>query len=369
MKNTFGHSVTLTLFGESHGPGVGAVLDGIAPGLPVDPTEIARQLTRRRPSGGLDTPRQEQDPFVIQSGVWSGKTTGTPLCIFIPNQNTHSSDYEYGKARPSHADYAAFCKYHGFEDYRGGGHFSGRITAALTAFGGILLPALKNIGITLGTHIKQLGQVEDRPFDILAQDVAYLATAKRPVLSDTSAAQMDEAVLAAKAACDSLGGMTETVILGLPAGLGEPWFDSVEGLLSHALFSIGGIKAVSFGDGFDLCGMTGHEANDPLAMQGKEVVTLTNRNGGINGGITNGMPVRFLCGVKPTPSIAREQQTVDFLAKKDASLAIHGRHDPAIIRRMPPVIDSVCALVLADLIAQRFGTDTIREGLPTCSTD
>lgn len=367
MKNTFGQSLTLTLFGESHGEGVGAVLDGLAPGLPVKEEAIAALLARRRPTA-LDTPRKEMDCFRILSGVFAGKTTGTPLCLFIPNENTKSKDYEYGKARPSHADYAAFCKYHGFEDYRGGGHFSGRITAALVAAGGILLPALSALGITLATHIRRLADVEDTPFgEDIAGDIARLSAAPHPVLKEEVWAEMDKRTEEAKKALDSLGGVTETAIYGLPAGLGEPWFDSAEGLLSHALFSIGGIKGVEFGDGFALCGMRGSEANDPIFTAGGKVKTATNRNGGINGGITNGMPLLFRCAVKPTPSISREQNTVDFLKNENITYAVHGRHDPAIVRRVPPVIDSVCALVLCDMIASRFGTDALREGFACCT--
>lgn len=368
MKNSFGQSLTLTLFGESHGTGIGAVLDGLAPGLPVEEETIVAMLARRRPTA-QDTPRREADCFRILSGVFAGKTTGTPLCLFIPNENTHSNDYDYGKARPSHADYAAFCKYHGFEDYRGGGHFSGRITAALVAAGGILLPTLSALNITVGTHIRRLADIEDAAFgEDVAADVHRLALATFPVLDENVWAAMNERTEKAKSELDSLGGITETAVCGLPAGLGEPWFDSAEGLLSHALFSIGGIKGVEFGTGFSLSAMQGSEANDPFCLQGGRIGTRTNHSGGINGGITNGMPLLFRCAVKPTPSIAREQETVDFLQNEEISYTIRGRHDPAIVRRIPPVIDSICALVLCDMIAMRFGTDALREGF-SCGTD
>ena len=259
VKNSFGSSITLTLFGESHGLAVGAVLDGLCPGMPVDEETIAALLSRRRPSSGTDTARREPDAFQLVSGVWQGKTTGTPLCILIPNQEQHSGDYAalLGKARPAHADFAAYCKYHGYEDARGGGHFSGRITAALVAAGGVLLPALARLGITVGTHIRRCAQVEDRAFADLEKDVAALSETVFPTLDIQQGEAMQAAILAAKAERDSVGGVVETAVLGMPCGVGEPWFDSVEGLLSHALFSLGGIKGVEFGDGFALAEGTG----------------------------------------------------------------------------------------------------------------
>ncbi len=369
MKNTFGQSVCLTLFGESHGAAVGAVLDGLAPGLPVSEEAIRRQLDRRRPGSALDTPRREEDPFEIVSGVFNGRTTGTPLCIVIPNGDTHSRDYTYGTARPAHADYTAFRKYHGFEDYRGGGHFSGRITAALTAAGGILLPALERIGIRIGTHILRCADVSDRSFSDCAPELEDLGTKDFPVLDDEAGDRMRERILEARENQDSVGGVTQTAVCGLPAGLGEPWFDSMESVLSHAVFSIGGIKGIEFGAGFAMAQGRGSSCNDAFRMQDGRVATVTNHNGGINGGITNGMPVIFQCAVKPTPSIAQTQQTVDFLHGEDAQIRIAGRHDPAIVRRVCPVLDSTAALVVCDMLAVRFGTDVLQEGVPSCATD
>ena len=363
MKNTYGQSVALTIFGESHGPAVGVVLDGLAPGLPVDEDLIRRQLSRRRPSTALDTPRREKDAYQILSGVWQGRTTGTPIAIVIPNENTRSGDYAYGLARPSHADYAAFCKYHGNEDWRGGGHFSGRVTAPLVAAGAILLSALSGVGITVGTHILRCGEAWDRPFDRVEEDIAALHEAEFPALEPGAAEAISRQILAARDEQDSVGGVTQTAVCGLPAGVGEPWFDSVESLLSHAVFSVGGIKGIEFGSGFSGSSQHGSQFNDALRMDEGRVVTQTNHNGGVNGGITNGMPVVFQCAVKPTPSIARKQQTVDFLRGENAELTIHGRHDPAIIRRICPVQDSVTALVLCDLLAQRFGTDYFTRGM------
>ena len=362
MKNTFGQSVSVSLFGESHGPAVGAVIDGLSPGIAVSEDFIASRLSRRRPSSALDTPRQEKDEFKILSGVFNGKTTGTPICIVIPNENTRSKDYDYGPARPSHADYAAFCKYHGYEDYRGGGHFSGRITAALVAAGGILLPALEGLGISIGTHILSCGGISDRGFENTAEDIELLKNSAFPVLTPERGEKMAERIMQARLDNDSVGGVPQTAVCGVMPGLGEPWFDSVEGLLSHAVFSLGGVKGIEFGMGFGFAGEKGSSCNDALRLEEGRVVTKTNNNGGINGGITNGMDIVFQCAVKPTASIARQQETVDFVKGENTQLCIHGRHDPAIVRRICPVLDSVTAMVLCDLLAQRFGTDVFLKG-------
>ncbi len=364
MKNTFGSSLTLTLFGESHGEAIGAVLDGLPGGIKVNTAVIEELLSKRRPSSAVDTARREKDEFRIVSGLFEGKTTGTPLCILIPNEDKHSGDYAslYGKARPSHADYAAFCKYHGFEDYRGGGHFSGRITAALVAAGGILLPMLEEIGITVGTHIKSCARIQDRDFENIKEDIAFLRNAQFPVLDSQKGEEMAAEILKAKSELDSVGGVAETAVYGMPSGVGEPWFDSVEGLLSHALFSLGGVKGIEFGMGFAMADSRGSLCNDAFRVKEGKIVTESNNNGGINGGITNGMPLVFRCAVKPTPSIARAQETVDFLKGENVSINIKGRHDPAIIRRICPVINSVTALVLCDLLATRYGTDVFRKG-------
>ena len=358
MKITFGTSLTVTLFGESHGPEIGAVLDGLAPGIPVDEAFIASQLTLRRPAGNISTARQEADSFRIVSGVFEGRTTGAPLAILIPNADTRSRDYQRGPARPGHADYTAWAKYHGFEDYRGGGHFSGRITAALVAAGAVVLGALKAKGILLGTHIARCAGIDDASFGKdLSADLEKLNTLPFAVLDEARGALMRKAIEAAAAQGDSVGGILETVVIGLPAGVGEPWFDTVEGILSHALFSVPAVKGVEFGSGFALADMPGSTANDPLRIRDGQPVTVTNHNGGVNGGITNGMPLLFRCVVKPTPSIALEQQTVNPLTGEETPLRVTGRHDPAIVHRARVVVDSVTALALCDLLALRFGTD------------
>ena len=363
MKNTFGNSVSVTLFGESHGSEIGVVLDGLAPGIRVREEEIAERLLLRRPAGSISTKRVEPDHFRIVSGVFNGYTTGTPICILIPNENTNARDYRIARplARPGHADYTACCKYHGYEDYRGGGHFSGRITAALVAAGSIALSALAGKEIRIGTHISRCAGIRDRRFSDLPQDIRtdIMELSGRPfaVLDPDAAAAMQEAVRQAAGNGDSVGGILETAIIGLPAGIGEPWFDSVEGVLSHALFSIPAVKGVEFGAGFALSDMKGSEANDSFAVRDNKIITKTNHNGGINGGISNGMPVIFRCAVKPTPSIYKEQDTVDFFTLTEKKLRISGRHDPAIVHRARIVVDCVTALVLCDLLSQRFGTD------------
>ena len=357
MKNTFGQSVCATIFGESHGEAVGVVLDGLAPGIEVSEENIKRMLSRRRPSSAADTPRRENDNFRIVSGVFNDKTTGSPVCIIIPNENTQSKDYQYGLARPSHADYSAFCKYHGYEDYRGGGHFSGRITAALVAAGGIVLPALEKLGIKIGTHILQCAGVNDRDFEDIEKDVETLKNGVFPTLEEKSGAEMTEKILAARAENDSVGGITQTAICGLPAGVGEPWFDTFEGILSHALFSLGGVKGVDFGLGFGFAAKRASECNDAFRIENGKTVSETNNNGGINGGITNGMPIVFSCAVKPTPSIAREQDTVNYITGEEAKLTVHGRHDPCIVHRACPVISAMTELVLYDMLSCRYGTE------------
>ena len=360
MKNTLGTSVCVTLFGESHGAKIGAVLDGLAPGIPVDESLIARQLELRRPAGSISTARREQDAFEIVSGVFEGKTTGTPLAILIPNADTRSGDYRRGALRPGHADYTAHVKYHGFEDYRGGGHFSGRITAALTAAGAVAVGALRAKGIRIGTHILRCAGIGDAPFTDPDTQIDLLNDKVFAVLDEAKGAEMRAAVEAAAKAGDSVGGVLETMVTGLPAGVGEPWFDTLESMLAHGLFAIPAVKGVEFGDGFALADRKGSEANDAFALRDGKTVTKTNHNGGINGGISNGMPLCFRCAVKPTPSIALPQDSVNAEGSREETLTLTGRHDPAIVHRARVVADSVTALVLCDALALRYGTDWLR---------
>ncbi len=359
MKNTFGNNICLTLFGESHGEYIGAVLDGLAPGIVIDDGFIKSQLSLRRPAGKIGTARHEADEYRIVSGVFNGKTTGTPLTILIPNTAQHSKDYAATRAypRPGHADYTANVKYHGYEDYRGGGHFSGRVTAALVAAGAIVLSALREKGIVIGTHIASCAGISDKGFADIAEEITALNQKEFAVLDDEKGAEMRAAIEAAAAEGDSVGGVLQTAILGVPAGVGEPWFDTVEGVLSHALFGIPAVKGVQFGDAFNMVNGRGSDYNDSFYISDKEIKTRSNHNGGVNGGITNGMPILFSCAVKPTPSIFKAQNTVDMFNMTDTVLELKGRHDPAIIHRARVVVDSVAALAIADLLATRYGID------------
>ncbi len=359
MKNSFGESVSVTLFGESHGTEIGAVLDGLAPGIPVDTDFISSQLSLRRPFGRISTARREEDEFRIVSGVFEGKTTGTPIAIIIKNSDTKSKDYSKTRflVRPGHADYTAFCKYHGFEDYRGGGHQSGRLTAPLVAAGAICIAALREKGIFIGSHISRLFGISDRGFGDLESDIDLLNKKAFAVLDPEKESEMLTAAEKAASEGDSVGGILETAVLGLPAGVGEPWFDSVEGLISHALFSIPAVKGIDFGAAFDNADLKGSEYNDPFVFEDGKIITKTNHNGGINGGITNGMPLLFRLMIKPTPSIYKTQETVDLSSNENVSLSIEGRHDPVIIHRARVVADSVTAITLCDLLARRYGTD------------
>ncbi len=359
MKNTFGNSLSVTLFGESHGEAIGCVIDGISPGIEIDKEFIFSQMEKRKGVNALSTARREKDEIRILSGVFEGRTTGTPICLMIENADTKSKDYSKIKdiARPSHADYTAECKYGGYQDYRGGGHFSGRLTAPLVAAGAIALKALEAKGIKMATHIACCGGIEDREFENFEEDFSLLKKSDVPVLCEKKREEIISLIEKCRKDGDSIGGILSTAVTGMPSGVGEPWFDTAEGMLSHALFSVPAVKGVEFGAGFNLGKMRGSQANDSFYFDGETVKTKTNNNGGINGGITNGMPIIFRCAVKPTPSIYKKQETVNFKEKTNETFVIQGRHDPAIIHRAAVVIDSVTALTLCDMLLSRFGTD------------
>lgn len=368
MKSIFGDALQITLFGESHSAAIGGVITGLAPGIFLDMDFIRRQMEKRRARGSISTKRQEADELQFVSGYFNGYTTGTPLCFLIPNTSQRSGDYEKTKnlPRPSHADYTAQEKYLGYQDYRGGGHFSGRLTAPLVAAGAICLQVLRQKGIVIGSHILQLHGIEDRPFSTeetgLRQEILSLDSEGFPVLRPEAGETMVREIEAAAAVGDSVGGVLETAVSGMPAGIGEPFFGSVESKLSALLYSVPGIKGIAFGLGFGFAGQFGSEANDPFYMREGRVETRTNHNGGINGGVTNGMPILFRCAVRPTPSIYPPQQTVDLAARTDAQLQIAGRHDPAIIHRARVVVEAATAIGLCDLFCERYGymwmTDT-----------
>ena len=363
MKNTFGTSLAVTLFGESHGEYIGAVIDGLAPGTKIDGEYIANMLTLRRPDGKISTPRKEKDEFKIISGAVGGRATGTPLTIIIPNENANSGDYSQMKtiARPSHADLAAEYKYHGYQDSRGGGHFSGRITAALVAAGAICKQALEQKGIYIGTHVKKCAGISDRELENIKEDISMLSSKTFAVLDDAKGEEMRNAILTAAADGDSVGGILETAVIGMPAGVGEPWFDTLEGTISHMMFSIPAIKGIEFGAGFALADMRGSEANDPIRIRDGAPITETNNSGGINGGISNGMPIIFRTAVKPTPTIFKPQDTVDVKSMTETVIDPKGRHDPAIVHRARIVQDAATAIAIYDALAMRFGTDRLGE--------
>ena len=366
MRANFGEHFRLTIFGESHGPAIGMVVDGIPAGFPIDEDAIARDMARRAP--GRDptaTARREADAVRIVSGVLDGHATGAPLCGIIENTNTRSGDYTQlqTKMRPGHADYAGRIKYGGFNDPRGGGHFSGRLTAPLVFAGSIARQLLAAQGIEIAAHIAAIGGVQDARLDPVHVD-AHMLRALRdrrfPLLDPAQEVPMREAVEAARMRQDSVGGVIECAAVGVRAGIGSPYFGSVESVTSQLLFSVPAVKAVEFGDGMALSGMTGSEANDGMTFEDGRVVALTNHNGGITGGITNGMPILLRAAIKPTPSIAREQHTVDLATGADTTLAITGRHDPCIVPRAVVVIESILAIALRELMADDCAQNALK---------
>jgi len=373
MSNTAGRIITLTLFGESHGPAIGAVLDGLPAGVRIDEEFIRARMNQRRAAGTISTARHEADNPEFLSGIRNGFTEGTPIAILIRNADVHRGDYDEMQqlARPGHADYAAQMKYHGFQDSSGGGHFSGRLTAPMVAAGAILEKALLDRGIRIGSHIADLHGIQDDPFcrEHLDEQIDALSAAAFPAISSEAGERMKAEIEAARLQLDSVGGILETAVTGLAAGIGSPEFDSVESRLSAILFSIPAVKGVEFGSGFAFAHMHGSEANDPLRMERGRVIMTSNHNGGINGGITNGMPVMFRTVIKPTPSIARPQETVNLKTMENAVIEIHGRHDPAVIHRARAAVDAMTAFVLADLLAETYGPQWLAEAADEAGTD
>lgn len=361
MSATWGNYLKLTIFGESHGKAIGIVLEGVPPGITLDKDFIHRQLQRRAPGQNkLSTQRQEKDQFEILSGYFKDKTTGTPMTFVIANQDQYSRDYTKQKnvPRPGHGDYPGYVKYHGFNDYRGGGHFSGRLTAPLVLAGAIAQQLLKIRDIHIGSHIKSIYNIQDEQFNkihIQSEQLESLKDKDFPVLKNAQGQKMKEAILEAKNDLDSLGGVIETAMINIPAGLGSPFFDSVESRLAHMLFSIPAVKGVEFGSGFDLSTMKGSQGKDEYRVEEGQIKTLTNHNGGILGGITTGMPIIFNTAFKPTPSIGQRQRTIDIEKMENIDLEITGRHDPCILPRAVPVVEAVGALGLLDLIIEREG--------------
>ena len=351
MSSSWGTNIELSIFGESHGQAIGIVIGNLPAGIQLDMVDI------RRHAPGLNimsTPRKEKDEVQIMSGLMGDVTTGAPLCAMIYNSDQHSKDYSLLQEcmRPGHSDYPAYIKYKGFNDVRGGGHFSGRITAPIVFAGSVAKQILKQKGIVIGAHIQSIKDVYDDSFgvDISSQDIENMLQQQYPTLNSHVFEKMQATIEEARINCDSVGGMIECAILNVPAGIGNPFFDSIESHLSPLLFSIPAVKSVSFGLGEKITELYGHEANDCYYYDDEKVKTKTNHNGGITGGISNGMPIIFRVGIKPTPSISQVQQTVNIKTKENTELEIIGRHDPCIVPRAVVVVESMAALGILDMM-------------------
>lgn len=361
MNNTFGTQIRTTLFGESHGKYIGCVVDGLPAGIPVDEEDIALALTARRPAGSISTARREADRFEIVSGVFRGFTCGTPFAVIIPNGDTKSEDYgeELTLLRPGHADFTSHVRNSGFEDFRGGGHFSGRLTAALVAAGAVVQSALESsFGVTVGTHVLSVGGERDRAF-ATEEDVASVKNMPFPVLTAEAGERMMRVIEEARLDGDSVGGVLETSVTGLPAGVGDPWFGTAEGVISYAVFSVPAVKGIEFGLGFELSTLRGSEANDPFTLSDGKITTETNNCGGVAGGLTTGSPVVFRTAIKPTPTISKEQKTVDIKEGRESVISSRGRHDPCVVHRAASAVTAVTALAVADMLAARYGAEAL----------
>lgn len=359
LSSMIGNKLKLSVFGESHGEGIGVVVDGLPPGIELDLSYVDMHMKRRAPGqSNLSSPRKEKDSYKILSGVFENKTTGAPLCAVIYNEDVNSRDYSElkTKMRPGHSDYTGYIKYQGFNDFRGGGHFSGRLTSPLLFAGAVAMQILESKNIFIGSRIKSIYNIQDESnLDFSADEVKKLRAMNFPVLSQEKQTDMEQAILSAKKAGNSLGGVVETYILNVPAGYGEPFFDSVESKLSHMIFSIPAVKGIEFGAGFKIAELKGTEANDEFYVMNNQVSTKTNNHGGILGGITSGMPITFRTAIKPTASVSIAQNTIDVSKMENATLSVQGRHDPCIVPRAVPVIEGASALAMLDLILERDG--------------
>lgn len=358
MSSIWGKNIRISIFGESHGAGIGVVIDGLPAGERIDMEEILFQMSRRAPGrNNLSTPRKESDQPEIYSGFLENVTTGAPLCAIIKNNNTHSSDYQNlnQTPRPGHADYTGRIRYNGFNDYRGGGHFSGRLTAPMVFAGAVCRQILFRRGIEIGAHIYSIAEICDKPFDTAAVDSNVLNNIVRnefPVLNQEAGERMCALIETARTQGDSVGGVIECAALGFPCGIGSPIFDGVENRLAGILFGIPAVKGIEFGAGFESSKLRGSENNDPFYFSGDNVRTKTNRCGGILGGISTGMPLVFRLAVKPTPSIFQSQETVDLDTGRDTRLTIKGRHDPCIVIRALPAVEALTAVCLLDMLEE-----------------
>lgn len=349
-----GKKLQVSVFGQSHSKAIGAVIDGLPAGFSVDEEKVRRFMARRAPGKAkFATSRKEADSPVVLSGLLDGVTCGAPLGVLIENTNTRSADYDNLRLtpRPAHSDYAAAVRYNGFNDISGGGHFSGRLTAPLCYAGAICLQILEEKGVFVRAHIASVANIADTPFDKVNVQTDDIAAKAFPVLSDAQGEKMQAAIEAARKDCDSVGGVIECAVAGLPAGIGDPMFDGVENQLAKNLFGIPAVKGLEFGSGFAGSTLRGSQNNDAFCVaQNGEIRTATNNHGGILGGITSGMPVVFRVAMKPTPSIAKEQQSVNLETKNEETLKIVGRHDPCIVPRAVPVVEAVTAITVLDML-------------------
>ena len=357
MSSEFGKLLKVSVFGQSHGKAIGVNIDGLPAGEPIDLEELNAFLDRRKTGkNALSTQRKEADTPIFLSGLENGVTCGFPMCVMIENSDQHSSDYSNlaDHPRPSHADYTAQVKWGGHADMRGGGHFSGRLTAPLCIAGGIAKQILARRGIHVGAHLSSVGMEADATFPLHPTKELFDSVAAKafPVLDDQAGERMQAVILDARQNLDSVGGIIECAAIGLPAGLGDPMFDGIENRLAAALFGIPAVKGVEFGLGFDSARIHGSENNDPFTIVDGKIVTETNRSGGILGGITNGMPVTLRVAIKPTPSISQAQKTISLSSREESQLIIQGRHDPCIAHRAVPVVEAVTAIVLLDLLLE-----------------
>lgn len=360
MSSTYGENLKLTIFGQSHGAAIGMTLDGIPAGLPVDFDELQVFLNRRAPGqNNWSTPRKEGDRPEFLAGILDGFTCGAPIAAVIHNTNTRSGDYANLKdcPRPGHADYTAQMKYGGFQDAAGGGHFSGRLTAPLCIAGGLCKQWLAERGIRVAARIASIAGVKDG-FDVnYLNPQLDLIGRDFPVFSPEAGVKMQAEIAAARSECDSVGGIIECYITGVPAGLGEPMFGGVESRIAQIVYGVPAVKSVEFGIGAEAANLRGSQCNDAFTVANGNISTLTNNAGGILGGITNGMPIVFRAAIKPTPSISRPQQSVSLSGGKEQELVVKGRHDPCIVPRAVPVIEAAAAIALFDLILGNTQTD------------
>lgn len=348
--NSIGRSLVMTVFGESHGEAVGVVLDGCPAGLPLSPEDVQREVDKRKPSGELSTSRLEVDRVEFKSGVFRGHTTGAPISMVVRNLDVDSTAYEEFKfkPRPGHADYSAYIRYGGFNDYRGGGVFSGRMTVAYVMAGAVARKLLSTIGVEVYAHTVQIGRVKlEREVSLEELKTKVYNSLVRCVDQKVSE-EMEQVILEATAKSDSVGGVVEGLAFNVPTGLGDPLFGSLDGDIAHLLFNIPAVKAVEFGAGVKAAFMMGSEFNDQYIYRNGRVETLTNNSGGILGGLSNGMPIVVRASFKPTPSIAKRQRTIDLLKKENAFIEIKGRYDPCIVPRAVPVVEACLAFVIAD---------------------